>query len=676
LSNPSSRSIRPPEYPYAYIVENIRAAIGISENGLHRYGNRAYLDLFGYAANEELVGKPFMEQIAPGARKALRERIAKRSDDVAEERYETMGFKKDGSEFPMEVLVNIVRNESGQFAVAFFSDISSEKQNIATIRESAALLSAIVNSTSHFIWAVDAKSFGLTYFNGKLAEYFLKKRGIRLELGMLPEQLFTNAEDARPGIRSYERTLAQGSLETDYTNFDGTLHLNLHYTRLMGNNEATGIAVFGEDVTQKVHAQRRLSESESLYRVLADNALAGVYFVQDGKIAYANKTLSQMFGYENGELVGQDPLMLFHPDDRSIMRQRRSRRLEGATEAAEYEARCLRKDGSIRQIFLSVSSAVYESKPAVIVLMRDITEAKKAEEELRRSEAMFRTLSENAMVGVYVLQNGKFVYVNKRLAEMFGYEPDELVGKETLSIIHPDDHAFAAENRQRRADGRVDDVEYEIRGVRKDKTTIILGVAASGAEFLGRSAVIVVMRDITESKHVEESLRDSEARFRTLSENSLVGVYMSQHFKLAYVNRTFAQIFGRTPTEMIGLDLPDVVYPDDWQLVSESLQPDGDGALTKSEFEVRIQRYDGEVRTVAATASAAVINGRPLTIGVMRDVTESKQAEQNLCESEAMFRTLSEDSMAGVYFSQDEKFAYANKTLANIFGYEPEELLG
>lgn len=147
-------------------------------------------------------------------------------------------------------------------------------------------------------------------------------------------------------------------------------------------------------------------------------------------------------------------------------------------------------------------------------LARDITERKKAEDALRQSETRFRGLVEQSLVGIYILCDDKFIYVNPKLAEIFGYPgPEEIVfGKRTLELIAPESRALVAENDRKRLAGEEKSVHYSFKGLRKDGRLIDIEAFGSSTEIDGKPAIIGTLLDITEKLSREKRQRDLEAR--------------------------------------------------------------------------------------------------------------------------------------------------------------------
>ncbi|MEK6742476.1 MAG: PAS domain S-box protein [Nitrospirota bacterium] len=147
-------------------------------------------------------------------------------------------------------------------------------------------------------------------------------------------------------------------------------------------------------------------------------------------------------------------------------------------------------------------------------LARDITERKKAEDALRQSETRFRSLVEQSLVGIYILRDGKFIYVNPKLAEIFGYSsPEEIVfEKSTLELIAPESRALVAENDRKRLAGEEKSLHYTFKGLRKDGRLIDIEAFGNSTEIDGRPAIIGTLLDVTGKLQLEKRQRDMETR--------------------------------------------------------------------------------------------------------------------------------------------------------------------
>jgi PAS domain S-box-containing protein len=140
------------------------------------------------------------------------------------------------------------------------------------------------------------------------------------------------------------------------------------------------------------------------------------------------------------------------------------------------------------------------------------TERKQIEEALRESEEKYKTLIENSLTGIFIHQDGKYVFVNDRFAEVHGYKPEELVGMEYLILIPPDEREALRQIAQKRLEGTSVSPRYEVRRLRKDGTSIWCEMMATRIEYRGRPAIMGNIVDITKRKRAEEGLRESEKR--------------------------------------------------------------------------------------------------------------------------------------------------------------------
>src|ERR1043165_653712 len=148
--------------------------------------------------------------------------------------------------------------------------------------------------------------------------------------------------------------------------------------------------VLANDVTERKRAAEELAESEERYRLLIDSAFDGVVIHQDEVIKEVNRAFAEMFGYTTAELIGRNILEIFAPEQKDLLRSKM------AANELIYEARGVRKDGTHLNIECSPTLCLYERRPARLSAVRDVTERKRVERELRRSEERYRDLVENA----------------------------------------------------------------------------------------------------------------------------------------------------------------------------------------------------------------------------------------------------------------------------------------
>lgn len=285
-------------------------------------------------------------------------------------------------------------------------------------------------------------------------------------------------------------------------------------------------AIFKAECKKK-HRQEEesLREIEWHYKILAEESLVGIYIIQDDKFVYVNTRFAEMLGYGQEEIVGKlTPADLAAPESRGMVAENIRRRMEGEVSSVRYTHKGLRKDGTVMDEEVLGSIAMYNGKPAIIGLSIDITERKKAEEALKEAESMYRILTEESLIGVYIIQDEKFIYVNPRYAEIHGYTPDEIIGKSLVDFAAPESRDVIEKLVRRRMNGDMDSVHYTIKGYRKDGSVFDKEVLGTYIVYHGRPAVLGSVMDITERKRAEERRKELVGQQRQFYRQTIFSV--------------------------------------------------------------------------------------------------------------------------------------------------------
>ncbi len=292
------------------------------------------------------------------------------------------------------------------------------------------------------------------------------------------------------------------------------------------------------DITPRRLAEESLRESEEHFRQIVDLAPDMIVLHQDGKILYMNPAGLKMLGATSKEqLVGRALLDVVHPDFREVVRSRVVRMAESGEPAPLIQEKLVRLDGSPVEVEVAAIPTTHRGRPAVQVVARDVTARKEAESALREAEAKYRGLVEESLVGVYIIQDGKFRYVNPKFAEIFGYSPREI--QESCAVpdlVQPEDRELVRENLRRRTESEIPALHYAFRGRRKDGSTVDVEVLGARMEYQGRPAVIGTLLDVTNRRRSE---RIQSALYRIAEEAS--GAESIEHLCSA-VHRIVAEL--------------------------------------------------------------------------------------------------------------------------------------
>ncbi len=263
---------------------------------------------------------------------------------------------------------------------------------------------------------------------------------------------------------------------------------------------------FLSDITERKNAEAALRESEALYSVVVNRSTDGITIAQGTYLRYANPAILTMTGYSKNELLNVEFLELIHPDDRETLRQRYIRRLSGEPVTPMYEARIICKDGTIKDFEISGTFIQYKDQPADLAILRDVTERNKTRNALSESEQRYRSLIENALEAVVVIQDGSIKYANPRAFEIIDYPGDQSEPIPFEGLIHPDDRDMVVDRHLRRLKGEKFETAYAIRI--KDRNNGFRWVQISTAliNWDDRPATLTFLADISENKQWEKIL--------------------------------------------------------------------------------------------------------------------------------------------------------------------------
>jgi diguanylate cyclase (GGDEF)-like protein/PAS domain S-box-containing protein len=206
------------------------------------------------------------------------------------------------------------------------------------------------------------------------------------------------------------------------------------------NDEIGQVSIAFNSMAENINTiMSELRESENKFRSFADQSLVGINLIQDGVFRYANPKFADIFGYTVEECLNNMKFVeLVYPGDLAIVEENIRRRLSGEVEHVQYEFRGIRKTGEIIHVEIFGASCLSNGKPAVTATILEITERKKAEEALRRSEDQIRLLLNSTVEAIYGVDlNGNCTFCNNGCLRMLGYNnPDELVGRNMHWQIH------------------------------------------------------------------------------------------------------------------------------------------------------------------------------------------------------------------------------------------------
>ncbi len=437
---------------------------------------------------------------------------------------------------------------------------------------------------------------------------------------------------------------------------------------------------FAADITSRKAAEAALRSSEEQHRRVVENVSEGIIIVQDGVLCYANPSTCRISGYEAAELCASPFLTFVVEEDRAKVMDRYQRRLDGDTTAGDhYEFRIRRKDGEI--IWLVISGVVIEwgGRPATLSFITDITERKAQDEALAKSEERYRHVVDNVSVGIIVVRDGRFAFINPQALAITGYTMETMIGSEFLPLVHPEDRAQVIDRHLRRQRGEQVESRYEFRVLHKDGSVVWVDLAAVAISWDGQPATLSFISDITRRKAVEDVVRRSEAHYRSVIDGAPVGIVIVRGNRICLANPAMLDMAGFTEQEMLALpSFLTCVDESDRAFMAETArgyvdQRSGDHMV----LTFRVRRKTGELLWVEGSTVQVEWEGKQATLSFIHDITQQRRLEESLQQSLGERETILETSVVGIAFlNADGRVHWANKAMRELFGVMDVEITG
>jgi PAS domain S-box-containing protein len=443
--------------------------------------------------------------------------------------------------------------------------------------------------------------------------------------------------------------------------------------------ELAGMRGFMVDITRRKRAEAELRESEQKYRSLINNIKLGVFRTSlEGKHRFleVNKAMEDIHGYSRDELLSMDVDQLnVNLEDRENFKK--EIRKSFGTICRETKIR--KKDGS--EILVSAASTPVRDAEGKILhidaIIEDITERRKTEEKTRQLAAIVES-TQDAIFGTTI--DWIITSWNIGAEKIFGYQDTDVLGKKVSILVSPD-HLYELDFILMKIHQKESLDDFESVAVRKDgqKISVILTICPILDADNKITGISCICRDISEHKRIEDVLRNSEKKYRTLVNNLKVGVFRNtpdSGGRILECNKALEGITGYSRDELLNIRVVDL-YRD-----ADKRKTEIDKIITskKSSYEFNLRKKDGTIVYVSVNiCTVTEENGKILYFdGIMEDITERKKAQELISESEKKYRSLVNNIKLGIIrstFLKGGKVLESNKAFQEITGYSRDELL-
>lgn len=497
-------------------LEGIPDAIYINDvNGTFLYGNKAAERMTGYS-REELVGKNFLgagllppEYLSKAAR--IMELNAGGRPTGPEE---VELIRKDGSRVLAEISTYPAGEGKETEIIGIARDITERKQAEEALRESEERFRSVLDNSIDMVYRLDFQTGRYDYLSPSSKQLLGYTPEEFTALGIEDATLLVHPDDVDKLMENVIKLIASPEQKDAASAIEYRLkHRELGY-RWMSDNRSVvyndmniPVAVVGNlrDITeQKIAGEELRTKENALENSLNAIAMSDI----EGNITYVNQACVKLWGSGNKEeLLGIPYWKLLESNEVAVAKEVASAISEDQSWEGEIVAR--NKDGTEKYIHV-LSSMLKDAKGnpiRTISSLIDVTKRRNAEKALRESEEKFRRLVEEMNDGYYVLQGSRVVFANARSAEMFGYAPEEVIGKTVQELLPSEAVSELSEVRARRQSGDTVPEQYETTVMNKDGTPRIAELGTRIIEYEGKPALSVIIRDITERKQAEDEVR-------------------------------------------------------------------------------------------------------------------------------------------------------------------------
>lgn len=504
-------------------------------------------------------------------------------------------------------------------------------------------LTALIESTEDHIWSVDL-DLRLNVFNRAFQHYMEPLYDIRLAAGMLMTDIFP-PDRASLWLSLFQNVLANGPQKKEHVLRNGRT-LDLVFNPIVAGGKVSGISIFGKDITERKlsEAQVRIS-ADALHEAQAIGGLGTYVLDIETEIWTSSALMDEIFG------IGKDYprtlagwTALIHPDDRAMINDYFASEVLGKGEPFRKEYRILRQTDQAERWVHGVGKLCFDAQAKPVKMngvIKDITERKQAEMELRESEDRYRSTFEQAAVGiVHISFDGRILQCNHRFAEILGYTVEELCSMSFSQITPPAYLAVSDSVLKQLANGAPRISGWEKPYLRKDGSLTWAKLTSSVQRDSGGRPLHVLnfVEDINDCRDAQESLvcarealRVSEERYRTAFQTSLDSVTINRISDGMFVdcNLGFLELMGYKRDEVLGrssIELNIWADPRDRQNLAQILEQNP----TCRDLEARFRKKSGEIIWGKMSASIIVLDGATCILAVTRDITGAKAAEDEI----------------------------------------------
>jgi diguanylate cyclase (GGDEF)-like protein/PAS domain S-box-containing protein len=483
----------------------------------------------------------------------------------------------------------------------------------------------------------------------------------------------TSVNKARQGTAVFREPVSMTLV--DHQGYPLTVHLQVTASPFRDSDGS--VLLILENMTELRLALEKAQASEHRYKAIVEHQAEFVCrYLPGGIVTFVNDTLCRYVQMRSEDLLGKSFFPFIHHEDRDAF-IRQIEALDRDNPSVVAEARVRMPDGRTawhrwtHHALFGVEGRLVEYQ----CTGSDVTDRRLAEERLRESEARYRLLYDQSPDGILLIDtSGAIVEFNESAHYQLGYSREDFAGL-TIADINPFETSEQIAENMRRIlqEGKT---EFETRHRTKSGEIRNVLVISQAITISGATVYHSIWRDITERKRIEEALKESEEKFRTLFESASDALFIIDvQGNFLDVNTTAHRRLGYTKEEMLALPLSRLDHPSYAPLIRERFRELTE--LGQSVFESAHVRKDGTVMPVEVNTRLIELKGQKVAFSVARDITGRKRTEDALRESEAKLRNITSVIGEGIYaLDAQARLTFMNPEAEKLLGWTEAELFG
>ncbi len=692
-SNTTLNRFKKTEQIYKTIFNNANDAILIHDpiDGRILDVNQKMLDMYGYTYEEvlQLDLLTISEGVSPYSQEEATTLVEKAASGQPQI-FEWKAKHKSGNIFWVEVNLKVVFLAEKDRILAIVRDITDRKNSENALEESETRYKTFINSTPDFVYLKD-ENFKHIVANTALCEFFGKEPEKVIGLSdfeLMPE------EAAKVCRETDKKALETGSVFITEEPVGYRIFESIKFPVNLGNSK-TGVGCYIRDITERKDASDSLENERSFLNAVLDNIEEAIIICNgEGQLIRFNKSARRLHGIPEKPITPGEWSKfynLYQVDGKTSLAVHEIP-LYNALQGEKVRGKeiIVAPKNSKPRLMVCNGQALYDSggkKIGAVIAMHDLTDQKRAENDLRQSEEKYRQLVQYAPAALYEIDfiNNRFITVNDVACKYTGYKKRELLEMIPTDILTRKSAQHFAERLQKIFSGEKVSpaVEYQIK--KKDGGTLWAELNVQ-TTYEGKSikGATVVAHDITDRKRAEEAVRKSEKKYRLIAENMAdIITTMDMDLNFTYVSPSVIKLRGFSVEEALEQRIDQIMTPESFQRLSDafaeeiSLEQTGTADPDRARI-IELEEYKKDGTTIWVENTASFIRGndqKPSGILVAsRDITDRKQAEKALRDSESRFRRLAEMLPEAVFETdKDLNLTYANQQAFNIFGYSQQD---